>query len=262
MHKLLKIYFLLFKLSAMSVLSHKDNFYTWIVVHTVSLLTMLVFFSSVFSKIQSLNGWSQYQTVLVLGIGSLISGIGSLTFFPFMYEFWRKILKGEFDSTLVKPASPLFLSAFSWIDVEDIMVIPNAILLIVFALYKLSPVNLFLNIIVFSILLICSMVLLFSIMTLIQSLAFKHVRVNSAIDFYWSMVTVTRYPAKAMKNISVLVWIMVFPIALISSVPAEVLFGRYDWPWIISSIVLSFSLFIFSRWVFYQSLKSYSSASS
>lgn len=262
MKKLFKIYFNVFKMSLMSQMAFRENFLIWCIVHTVHLATMVVFIGAVFSRTQAINGWTQDQSLLLVGIGTLIGGIGSLTFFSFMYDFGRKILKGEFDSVLTKPYDTLFASAFSWVDVEDIMTIPNSLFLIFYALSRIAPQNLWLNIITFIFLLVCSMFILFSILILIQSLAFKHVRVHSAIDFYWATVGTAKYPAKAMRGISVLVWVMVFPIALISSVPAEVLFGRYDWPWIISSIVLSFSLFIFSRWVFYQSLKSYSSASS
>lgn len=262
MKKMLQIYMRIFKLSLMTQITDRENFFTWCLVHSISLVTMLVFVTSVFSKVQTINGWTQDQSLLVLGVGTLIGGLGSMTFFSFMYGFGKKILTGEFDAILLKPIGVLFSSAFSWVDVEDLITIPNSIFLIGFAIYRISPSNVIHNILLFMILLVCSLTILFSILTFIQSLAFKHVRVNSATEFYWAMVDTNKYPTKAMRNISVLVWIMVFPIALISSVPAEVLFGRYDWPWIVSSLVLSLFLFWLSKKVFYSSLRHYSSASS
>lgn len=262
MKKMFQIYKRIFKLSLMTLMADRENFITWCFVHSISLVTMIVFVTSVFSRVQTINGWTQDQSLLVLGVGTLIGGLGSITFFPFMYDFGKKILRGEFDAILLRPVSVLFSSAFCWVDIEDLITIPNSLFLIGFALYRISPSNIVSNIIMFVILIICSLLILFSILTFIQSLAFKHVRVNSAMEFYWAMVDTNKYPTKAMRNISVLVWIMVFPIALISSVPAEVLFGRYDWPWIIASLVLSLFLFWLSQKVFYSSLRHYSSASS
>jgi ABC-2 type transport system permease protein len=243
-------------------MADRGNFFTWCVVHSTNLLTMTIFISLVFSRVQSINGWTQDQALLVLGVGTLISGLGSLTFFPFMYDFGKKILRGEFDAILIKPVNTLFASAFCWVDVEDLITVPNSIILIIYALIRIDNNFSIFNLFIFIVLILSSLLILFSLLTLIQSLSFKHIRINSVQDFFWAMVDTNKYPVKAMKEISTFVWILVFPIALISSVPAEVLFGRYDWPWITSSFVFSLFLFWLSKKVFYSSLRHYSSASS
>jgi len=119
--KYLSIYLNIFKMSFMSEMTHKGNFLTWIAVHSISLLTLIIFFKLVYTNVAQINGWSQYQSLLVLGTGTLITGLGSLTFFPFMYGFSREIQKGEFDFKLAKPLNILFQSAFRWVDIEDLI---------------------------------------------------------------------------------------------------------------------------------------------
>lgn len=262
MKKYLMQYRRMLKLSFMNEMNHRGNFITWIFVHSASFTSMIVFFKIIYLGTSNINGWTQYQALLVLGVANLIAGLGSLTFFPFMYNFGRDIQDGTLDMKLLKPLDVLFQSAFCWVDVEDMIIAPNAILLITYSLWKLSPANLFSNLVIFIILLLSSLILMFSLLTLIQSLALKLVRVDSVAQFFWSVVNNNKYPAKAIKNVSTFGLILLVPAAVISSVPAEVLFGRYDWPWIIGSIISAIILFIFSRWVFYQNLKSYSSASS
>lgn len=68
-------------MSLMSNMTHKENFLTWVLVHSTSLITLIIFFKLVYSNINQINGWNQYQSLLVLGTGTLIAGLGSLTFF-------------------------------------------------------------------------------------------------------------------------------------------------------------------------------------
>ncbi|MEK7101359.1 MAG: ABC-2 family transporter protein [Patescibacteria group bacterium] len=260
--KYFSIYLNIFKMSFMSEMTHKENFLTWVAVHSVSLLTLIIFFKLVYANVTQINGWNQYQSLLVLGTGTLITGLGSLTFFPFMYGFSREIQKGEFDFKLTKPLNILFQSAFRWVDIEDLMVTPNAILLIIYSVWKLQPQNILLNTLGYVLMLTSSMLFLFSILTLIQSLAFRFIHINSVTDFYWSLVNITKYPAKAIKNVSQVALYALVPLAIVSSVPSEVLMGRWEPVWIISSLALSAVSFMVSYQVFMSSLKHYSSASS
>ena len=246
----------------MNEMIHRENFWTWAIIHSMTLISLILFFRIIYQGTSSINGWTEYQSLLVLGVGTLVTGLGSLTFFPFMYNFGQAIAVGGLDMWLVKPLDIHFQSAFGWVDVEDLIVVPNSLLLIAYSLYKLHPPHLLINIIGFVPVLISGMVILFSLLTLIQSLAFKLIRVDSVSNFYWSIVNISKYPAKAIKDLSLVGSFLLVPIAAISSVPAEILFGRWDWTWIIGSIVSAVALFFFSRRVFMSSLRHYSSASS
>ncbi len=262
MKKYLKIYTRIFKLSAMNEMINRENFWTWAIIHSLTMVSMILFFKIIYGGTSSINGWTEYQSLLVLGVGSLVTGLGSLTFFPFMYNFGRDIDEGDLDMRLLKPLDILFQSAFNLVDFEDFIVVPNSLLLIVYALWKLHPSHLLINIIGFIPIFISGMVILFSLLTLIQSLAFKLIKVDSVASFYWSIVNISKYPAKAIKGIGLIGTTLLVPIAVISSLPAEILFGRWDWIWIVGSIISAIILFILSRWVFMSSLRHYSSASS
>jgi ABC-2 type transport system permease protein len=260
--KYLKFYFRLFRLDIMSQMVDRLNFFLWMIVHTISLLTYIFFFKIIFSGGLTINGWNLYQVLLVLGVGTLITGLGSLTFFSFMYDFGTEIATGFFDTRLLKPLDAHFQAAFLDIDVEDLIMAPVAIILIFYSLSQLHQPFLLANTLVFLILIACSLVSLFSIISLIQSLAFKHVHIEAATDFVWTVANISKYPAKSIGGISQAASVLLLPIALISSVPAEVLFGRFDWPWIVGSITAALTLFVISRKVFQKGLRGYTSASS
>lgn len=246
----------------MNDMIHRENFWTWTIIHSITLISLILFFRIIYQGTPSINGWTEYQSLLVLGVGTLVTGLGSLTFFSFMYNFGQAIAVGGLDMWPLKPLDIHFQSAFNWVDFEDFIVVPNSLLLITYALWKLHPPHLLINIIGFVPVFISGMVILFSLLTFIQSLAFKLIRVDSVANFYWSIVNVSKYPAKAIKGIGLIGSMLLVPVAIISSLPAEILFGRWDWTWIIGSIISAVILFVLSRWVFMSSLRHYSSASS
>ncbi len=260
--KYLRYYLKIFKMSLMNLMINRENFFTWVIVHTLSLLSLFAFFKLIYQQVVTINGWTQYQSLLVLGVGTLITGLGSMTFFSFMYQFSLDLQNGDYDFKLTKPLDPHFLAAFPWVDTEDLAVVPNSLILIIYALRNLATPISIINVLVFCVMIISSLIILFSVLTLLQSLAFKAVKIESMTNLFWSLVNTGKYPTKSIKNISVLATVTLMPIAIISTVPSEVLFGRFELPWIAASMILSLTLLILSRRVFMSALKHYSSASS
>lgn len=260
--KYLKLYFLTLKMNIMDMAINRGNFVVWVLVHTSSFVVNIIFFEIIYSQIKSINGWNYYQALIVLGVSSIIIGLGSGTFFPFFWGFARQIRHGDFDMKLVKPVDIQFQSAFYWIDLEDVVQLPLGIILIIYCLQYLVFLPGLLNIFIFVVLIINTMVILFSLASLILSMAFKFVRVDASVHFFWSIVNVSHYPAKAIKTGSIIVTALLVPLALFTSVPAEVIFGRIEWQWITGSLALGILLFFISRWVFLRSVRNYTSASS
>lgn len=256
--KYLRYYSRLFSMCFMDQLANRANFTTWAIINVFTIVTYTIFFSVIFSGVNNINGWSEKQVLTVFGTGLLVQGLGSMTFFCFMYTFGEDIVKGNFDFKMLKPMNIHFLAAMPYLDLEDITVVPLALIVLV---YALQTVSLF-GVVLYLGLIICALILLFSLITIVESLAFKAVRIDDAYHFIWSIIGSSKYPIKPILNIFPLLGGFLFPMIMIASVPAEVLFGRYEWNWIAASVISAIILFIFSRWVFQKALLDYSSASS
>lgn len=256
--KYLRYYFRMFKLCAMDQMANRGNFLTWAFIYLITVAVYLIFFRVIFSGTTAINGWTEKQALLVYGTSMLVQGLGSMTFFSFMYFFSDDIAKGRFDFKLLKPMNSLFLAAFPYIDLEDFTTIPLAILVIIYS----WPAATALGLVTYVFLIFCALIFLFSLLTIVQSMAFKTTQVSNSRDAFWTMLTSARYPAKMMLTNFPNVLVILFPMILISSVPAEALFGRLQWNWIAASVLTAAFLFFLSRWVFQNALKNYSSASS
>lgn len=260
--KYIKLYLLTLKMNTMDMVANRGNFAVWAVVNVASFIVNIAFFDFIYSQISTINGWNYYQALIVLGVSSIFIGLGSASFFPFFWSFAQQIRNGDFDTKLIKPVDIQFQSAFSWLDLEDIVSFPLGLVIIGFALHHLGFVPSLINVFLFVVLVVNAMVLLFSLATLVLSMTFKFVRVDASAAFFWSIVNISRYPAKAINATSIFAQMFVVPLALLTSVPAEVIFGRIEWPWIIGALSSGVVLFIFSRWVFLRSVRNYTSASS
>ena len=262
MRKYIYLYIRAFKQSLMSEMQYRTNFFTWVMVHSLNAVIQILFFRIIYQNINQINGWTFYQVLLVLAVHKCVISIGSLTFFPMMYQFANKVKTGDFDMQLVKPASPLFLAAFSSVDIEDFQNFLNSIILMIVCLTQLRPISLIPNLFLGVVMMFFALVFLFSILIFLQSLTFRFINVIDVRYFFWSFINMSEYPAKAITKIPSLVRALLVPAIMISSIPAEVLFGRWEPTWIVGIAGVSMMLFFLSRQFFYHQLKLYSSASS
>lgn len=260
--KYIKIYLRIFKNCLMGEMTYRASFLIWALVHTLTLLINIIFFSIVYTNIPEINGWDYNKTLILLGTSQLLIGIGTATFFCFMYGFSGLIRTGDLDFLITKPLDIQFLSTIRAVDIEDLIIIPNSLLVLIIAVARIEIPNLLLNFIGYIILLISSLLILYAITLMIQSLAFKAVKITFAESLIWNIIQQGQYPVKIFQGPLRVIFMLVIPIGLITTVPAEVLMGVFDWKWIVTSLGLAISLFVISRKVFLLGLKGYSSASS
>ncbi|MCL4397759.1 ABC-2 family transporter protein [Patescibacteria group bacterium] len=257
-----RIYLTVLKSSIMMMLAYRADFFMWTFVHAFELTINATFFNIIFLHTSAIGGWNIYQVLILLGFMELTLGLGGVTFYPMMYGFGRMIRRGELDWKLVKPVDAQFLATIPWLDVSDMASIPSGILVMSYGLLHLGFQNLFLNIGLFVASLFLAMVIMYSAIVLLLSLAFKTTNIDYIHYFYWNIQWLGRYPVTVFKGITHFIFMFVVPIGLIATVPAQTLAGTFNWSYLGIAFVYAVGLFWLSRKVFTRSLRLYSSASS
>lgn len=258
----LRVYLFVLRNSIMNMIIYRADFITWTVVHAFELLTNVAFFKIIFLRTSSIGGWDIYQVLVLLGFMEMTLALGSLTFYPMMYNFSEMIRKGDLDWKLVKPINTQFLITFPWIDVSDAASLLTGILMIAYSLSHQNGLNLFINVPVFLVHLFLAMIVMYSLVVLMLTMAFKTTRINYIEYFFWNLQWQGRYPATVFKGVVHFVFMFIVPIGLISTVPAQTLFGAFDWRYSLALVSYAAILFFLARKVFSDNLKGYSSASS
>ena len=175
-----------------------------------------------------------------------------------MYQFHWLVQSGKLDFKILKPIDTQFLCTFPFCDIEDAFSFVNALIIFIMASPKFSLFQIIVSVGYFLI----GMIAFYSILTIVQAFTFKVTKIESAIDFLWGIINIGKYPITVFGRGFQFIFMFIFPVGLVTTVPARILLGFYDLKLMFAGIVVTILLFIISRKLFLFGLSRYSSASS
>lgn len=218
----------------------------------------------VFNKVDTINGWDFYETLLVTAVFMFLQSIKNLFLAPSFSsisglggELWT----GSFDFTLLKPLPvQYYISVKDWapLTVFDTLI---SIVIFVIAIVEVKAALTIKGLILFVIMLIVALVILYSIMLILTAGAFWYLG-TPLLWIFDSLMETGRYPVKIYPVVFKFILTWIIPIGVVVTFPAEVLMGQLNIFEILLSIVIAVGLFIISSIFFKKSVNKYSSASS
>src|SRR5215216_110403 len=99
----LRVGWLFFRVGAMNELQYRANFFVQLFKSLLALGVALVVLRLVYSHTTELNGWSQSELLIVLGIQLVMGGIVQTAIQPNMQRFVDEVQDGKLDYALTKP---------------------------------------------------------------------------------------------------------------------------------------------------------------
>lgn len=148
MIRYIKIYYLFVRNSLQLFLSHRFNFLMGILANTVWTIAQLISLRFLFEKINTFQGWSYPDLILLLGFGQVYVYTTFMVYDVNLSDLPKKIISGSFDRMLTKPINIKFLSSFESVAVAQfIPMIVTVTPLIIYGLMgreALSPTSLLL----------------------------------------------------------------------------------------------------------------------
>ncbi len=196
----------------------------------VTLVPLLV----VFSKRSSVAGWTWPEALVVLAWFSLLKAVleGGVT--PSLTNVVEGVRTGSLDFVLLKPADAQFLVSTSRFEPWKLVDLCGALGLMTFAFAKLGRWPAANNVLVAVVLLVVSVLLLYSIWILVVSASFWVVRVDNLSYLFQSIFDAGRWPIDVfrgvLRNVLLYLFTVVFPLALLTTYPAKALLGKLTVP--------------------------------
>tara|TARA_Y100001968_G_C19393766_1_gene737065 strand:+ start:233 stop:1030 length:798 start_codon:yes stop_codon:yes gene_type:complete len=225
-------------------------------------LGSLFIISIFYSNNNTLGGWPFYSSIIILGIYSILEGVTITILYPNLRNLVSLVQEGTLDFILLKPINPQFWLSLRTISPWGLPSFVVGILLIVFGILKSNFLITPLNIILFSILLLTSVIILYSLWFIIATTTIWFVKIWNASEVLRSILVAGRFPIDAYPYSLRTLFTFIIPIAFLTSLPAKILIGTSNIIVVISSIVVAASFFIFSLLFWRFSLRFYTSASS
>jgi ABC-2 type transport system permease protein len=257
----LRVALLHLRVGVMTDLQYRMNFALQVLQSLLALATGLVVFALVYSHTTELNGWSQNELLVVLGVQIVMGGVIRAVVQPNMMRFTEEVRDGKLDHALVKPVDTQMLVSVRQVEVWQAVDILTGAGVIVVALIRLGGGFEPLEVLAFVAALAVGAVLLYCFWMLLATLAFWIVNMWHLPELFEGVFQTGRwpigiYPPWLRFSVTFLV-----PIAFAVTVPAEALTSRLDWETLVLAIGFAVVLFAFTRWFWRFGLSRYSGAS-
>jgi ABC-2 type transport system permease protein len=257
----LRVALLHLRVGVMTDLQYRMNFALQVLQSLLALFTGLVVFALVYSHTTELNGWSQNELLVVLGVQIMMAGLIHALIQPNMMRFTEEVRDGKLDHALTKPVDAQMLVSVRQVEIWQAVDILTGAGVIVVAILRLGGDLGVVDVLAFAAALAVGAVLLYCFWMLLATLAFWVVNMWHLPELFEGVFQTGRwpigiYPPWLRFSVTFLV-----PIAFAVTVPAEAVTSRLEWQTLALAAGFAIVLFGITRWFWRFGLKSYTGAS-
>jgi ABC-2 type transport system permease protein len=257
------IYAELWKNSVTREMGFKSNFILWIIVELLWFMLQLAFFNVIYSHTDSIAGWSRWEVVLLVGASHFIQQIFQAFFLTNCVNLSELVRTGKLDFMLLLPVNTRFLVSLRTVDLGGFVNAGSAVAVMIFALHKLQIVPSAAHVTAFLLLVLCGILLHYSLMMILAASAFYTVRAQGIVWGYYQMFNLARMPDTAFRGLFRAVFTYVLPVTLVSNVPVRTLAQTLSSPnRAVILVAIAVGWFVISEFIWRFSLRRYTSASS
>lgn len=258
----IRVYTTLLHMNFSLLLAYRGNFINSLISSLGWAIFSIVMVYLLTERAPVVYGWTRNDFFIFTGVYNVFVGIFHLLFSRNFGRFSEVIHFGYLDSLLIKPIDSQFLLSFWHIDYTSIF---RIILGGVFTAYMLSlnntPIT-FSLFILFLFLGCISLILLYSIWYIMVTLMIWFTNLSNLTGLLYDITSLARYPQDIFQKAPTVLFVILFPLTLVITLPVNVLLHRGSMQHIVFFVFISFALFVISR-IFWQfALRFYTSASS
>lgn len=233
------------------------------VFNLVEILFTIIFFNVIFNNTETLAGWNFYQILFLYMIAKFVSSFhGIFTKRGTNNMSHDLIRQGDLDLYLIKPADPMFMVSISRPQVYGVISIIFELMLAGYAIAHTGITIGALNIIWFIILMFLSIILFYYLRWITLIPVFWTIRLFSLRDIMSRLGQFMRYPAGVFPAMIKWALFVLFPIMIVSYIPARTIFYSPNILIIGYMFIITLVFAIFTKYLWNLGLRHYGSASS
>jgi ABC-2 type transport system permease protein len=259
----LKVWFASARYSIIRTLMFRGDFFVWSLVELFWMSVNLLLISVIYRHTDSIAGWNKYEMMLLVGTSMLIQRFLMGFFWSSIFEMGRNVRTGNFDFFLAQPGNVLFMATTRKLDPDGLV---NSVVAAGVVAYAANQLNLSpsaANIALYAGLVLCGLVIHYSILLLSVSMVFWLTSAQGVEGGYFTLTEFSRLPREAIKGIvtqALFVWLL--PVVVVSNAPARTLLHGFEPRWALWLVGLAVVWFALAVFVFNRGLRRYASASS
>ncbi|MFS8796384.1 ABC transporter permease [Synechococcus sp. R70.1] len=260
MLRYLQVLWLFWSTSVAAEMEYRANFFFASLSSLGGLASALFGLSLFYQQGHRLGGWSWPEALIVLGVFTILQGVSTSLFNVNLNRIVQQVQEGTLDFVLLKPISSQFWLSTRVFSPWGLVDIGFGLLLILYAGIQLElPAWAYvLGLVPF----LLGLVILYSLWFMLAATSIWFVKIYNVTEVLRGLVEAGRFPLVAYPVAYRLFFTFVVPVAFLTTVPAEALLGRAQWPWLVGSALLAGGLLWGSHLFWRFALRFYTSASS
>jgi ABC-2 type transport system permease protein len=222
MVKTIRLFGALFSMSVRRSVTFRADLLFEFVVTVVAAAASLAALTVVYTRTDSLGGWSAGEAIALLGTFQTINGLRAAFVEPNIQWFGEQIKNGQFDALLVQPAPTILLASLGTCAPLALLQVALGLGVVAFGLAHASIAVTAVGVLGWLVLLFAATVTMWATRVLFATLVFWALGLNLDV-VYEAIWQFARYPVQLYGSSLQLIFTYVFPVALIATVPVDVL---------------------------------------
>lgn len=242
-------------------LQYRVNFLVQLGQSLISLATGLIGLWLIFSHTSELNGWTQPELLIVMGIFILMGGVINAFIQPNMTRLLDEIRQGTLDFALTKPADAqglISIREFHMWSLTDVIV--GMLVLSYGILHYQGQVGV-IQALEFMLALLLGSILIYCFWLMITTSAFWIIRIDEIVNLFQGVYAAGRFPVNIYPRWLQVGLTFIIPVAFAVTIPAQALTSRLTPLVLLGTFGLTIAFVIAARLLWRIGLRNYSGAS-
>jgi ABC-2 type transport system permease protein len=256
-----RLAWLFFRIGSLNELQYRANFFIQVLQSAVAVGTALIVLALVYSHTNELNGWSQSELLVVMGIQILLGGVIRMSVQPNMERLMEEVRDGKLDFALTKPEDSQVLISVRNVRIWRFVDIISGVAVLAYGVAGLERSVGVADALLFSAMLGLGGLMIYCFWLVISTGAFWIVNMWSIVELFDGVYQTGRWPVSIYPGWLRIGVTFLVPIAFAVTVPAEAVTSRLEWPTVALACGFAVALFAFTRWFWRFGLRHYSGAS-
>src|SRR5437763_7806884 len=257
----LRLMFLYLRLGVLNEMQYRANFFIAVFQSLLAVAVGLIVLALVYSHTTTLNGWTESELLVVVGVQILLGGVIHSAIQPNMQQLVDEVRDGKLDFLLTKPEDAQALVSLRKVESWEAVAIVSGSVIVVVGALRISHGVGVAHAIAFVALLALGALLLYCFWLILATGSFWVINMGYLAELFEGIYQTGRWPIGVYPLWMRYSMTYLVPIGFAVTVPAQALTGRLHWHTIAVAIGFAAALLVFTRWFWRFGLRHYSGAS-
>ena len=249
------------RLGVMNEMQYRANFFVALFQSVLQVGVGLAVLALVYSHTQALNGWTESQLLIVVGIQILLGGVVHALVQPNMERLTQEVQDGKLDFALTRPEDSQLIVSVRQLELWQLVEIVSGAIVVGIGVSRLPGGVGGGHALAFLGLLAIGALLLYCFWLIMATGAFWIVNMWFLSELFEGVYQTGRWPIGIYPGWLKYSMTYLVPVGFAVTVPAQAMTSRLSWTTVVVALAFALALVAFTRWFWNFGLRRYAGAS-